>query len=141
MGACFEYEGVIGTMDWIIGSLIPVLLTAIFNIFLVVRAVYQKYKMQGDRAWRTTRKLTVQLLSMSLLFLTLYFPMVLFALIRLWFDPSFLFVFITNYFAYTGYLVPLLTPFVCLISLPEMVREMKKLCCCCNNRVQPIQPR
>jgi hypothetical protein len=140
MGACFQYEGLIGTIDWIIGSLTPVSLTTIFNIILVVRAVYQKYKMQGDRAWRTTRKLTIQLLSISLLFLTLYLPMVLFALIRLWFDPSFLFVFVTNYFAYAGYLVPLLTPFVCLISLPEMITEIKKLFCC-SNRVQPIQPQ
>ena len=140
LGACYIYQGIIGTIDWIISSFVPVLLTGIFNILLIVRVVYQKYTMQRARTWRTTRKLVIQLLSISFLFLTIYLPLIIFGLIRLWIDPLFLFVFTMVYLAYVVYLVPLLVPFICLISLPEIVKQMKKLCCS-GGRVGPMHPQ
>ena len=137
-GACYVYQGIIGTIDWIISSLVPVLLTTIFSLILIVRVIHQKYKMRGGRTWRTTRKLTIQLLTISFLFLAIYLPLIIFGLIRIWFDPYFLLLFTMDYYAYTVYLVPLLIPFVCLISLPEVVKELTKLCCF-KNRVQPFQ--
>lgn len=136
-GPCYLYQGIIGTIDWIISSLGPVILTAVFNIFLVGRVLHQKFKLQGHRAWRTTRKLTIQLLPITILSLTVYVPIVVFALTRIWFDPYFLLEFTIYYFAYAGYLVPLITPFVLLISLPEIITAMKQLCCSAN-RVQPM---
>lgn len=139
-GACYVYQYIIGTIDWMISSVVPVLLTVIFNIVLILRVIYQKYKMQRGRTWRTTRKLAIQLLSISFLFLAIYLPLIIFGLIRLWIDPLFLFVFTMNYYAYAIYCVPLLMPLVCLISLPEIIIQMKRLCCC-SNRIRPMQPQ
>ncbi|UJR20151.1 hypothetical protein I4U23_023283 [Adineta vaga] len=131
-----------GTIDWILSSFIPVVLTVIFNVLLILRVIYQKYRMRRGRTWRTTRKLALQLFSISFLFLSIYLPYVLIALIRLWFDPSFLMFFGVLYLVYIAYLVPLLMPFICLVSLPEIVLRMKKLCCSgFNNRVEAIGHR
>ncbi|UJR20153.1 hypothetical protein I4U23_023285 [Adineta vaga] len=140
-GPCFSYQNITGTADWILSSFIPVVLTVIFNVLLILRVVYQKYRMQRGRTWRTTRKLALQLFSISFLFLSIYLPYVLIALIRLWFDPSFLMFFGVLYLVYIAYLVPLLMPFICLVSLPEIVLQMKKLYYNFNNRVRPIGHR
>ena len=140
LSACYLYEGIIGTIDWILSSFVPIALTIIMNVLLILRVVYQKYKMQRARTWRTTRKLTIQLFSISFLFLSIYLPLTIFGLIRLWIDPYFLFVFTMVYFAYAAYLVPLLMPFVCLISLPEILTKLKKICCL-SGRIEPIQPQ
>ncbi|CAF1256308.1 unnamed protein product [Adineta ricciae] len=128
MGACYAYEDVIGAVDWILSSAIPILTTIAINDLLIIRVVYQKYKIQHIHTWRITRKLVSQLLSISLLFLSIYLPITLFVLIRLWIDPSFLVTENALYFLYAGYLVPLLTPFICLISLPEIVKKIKTAC-------------
>ncbi|CAF1305625.1 unnamed protein product [Adineta ricciae] len=126
IGACYVFEGTIGTIDWILSSLVPVILTIVFNIVLCVRVVYQKYKMHRGRTWRTTRKLALQIFMISFLFLGIYLPLTLFGLIRLWFDPMFLLVLTMVYFAYIVYLVPLLMPFICLISMPEITAKIKR---------------
>ncbi|UJR20156.1 hypothetical protein I4U23_023288 [Adineta vaga] len=142
IGPCFAFQGTMGTIDWILSSFIPVVLTVIFNILLILRVVYQKYRIQHGRTWRTTRKLALQLFSISFLFLSIYLPLIIISLVRIWFDPYFLLLFGVLYMAYSVYLVPLLMPFICLISLPEIVLRMKKLCCCgFNNRVEAIGHR
>ncbi|CAF1031704.1 unnamed protein product [Adineta steineri] len=137
-GACYLYDEMIGTIDWIVSSFIPIVLTVIFNIILLLRVIYRKYKMKRGNTWRTTRKLSIQLFSISFLFLSIYLPLIIFGLIRTWIDPYFLYVFTMTYLAYVAYFVSLLMPFICLISLPEIVTKIKRLCCL-NNRVEPIQ--
>ncbi|CAF4148704.1 unnamed protein product [Adineta steineri] len=137
-GACYLYDVVISTIDWIVSSFIPVVLTVIFNIILLLRVIYRKYKMKRGNTWRTTRKLSIQLFSISFLFLSIYLPLIIFGLIRTWIDPYFLYVFTMTYLAYVAYFVSLLMPFICLISLPEIVTKIKRLCCL-SSRVEPLQ--
>ncbi|UJR20111.1 hypothetical protein I4U23_023245 [Adineta vaga] len=137
IGACYVYEGTIGTIDWMLSSFTPVVLTIIFNIVLFIRVVHQKFKMRRGRTWRTTRKLALQIFLISFLFLIIYLPLTIFGLIRLWFDPLFLLVLTMVYFAYAIYLVPLLMPFICLISMPEIKIRIKRLFCR-GTRVQTI---
>ncbi|CAF1332533.1 unnamed protein product [Adineta ricciae] len=140
IGPCYTFQSVISTVDWIIGSFVPVILTVHTNIVLVVRVVYQKYRMHRGRTWRTTRKLAFQLFSISFLFLSIYLPLIIISLIRLWFNPTFLMIFGILYISYAVYLVPLLIPFICLISLPEIVLQMNKFLCF-NNYVEPERPQ
>lgn len=126
-GACYGYQGLISSVDWIISSLLPVSMIVICNVALIAQVVRQKYRMQRARTWRTARKLVVQLLPISLLYLIIYVPVNTIALIRLWFDPSFLVSFYSNIFAYFNYLGPLLVPFACLMSSPEMMTQIKRL--------------
>ncbi|CAF1563803.1 unnamed protein product [Adineta steineri] len=137
-GACYLYNAVIGTIDWIISSMIPVALIVIFNIILLIRVIYQKYKMRRGNAWRTTRKLSIQLFSISFLFLSIYLPFIILGLIRTWIDPLFLYGVTITYLAYVAYVVSLLMPFICLVSLPEIVTKIKELCSL-TNRVEPTQ--
>ena len=128
-GSCYSYYAVSGSINWITTCFIPILLTLIFNVLLLLRMVHQKFKMQRHRSWRKTRKLTIQLVWVSFLFLTIYLPYIIFALIRLWIDPSFLSIPSMTYLAYTLYLVPLLMPFICLMVFPQIMTELKKCCC------------
>ena len=139
-GACYGYQGLISSIDWIISSLLPVSISIVFNILLLIQVVYRKYKMQHARTWRTARKLIIQLLPISCLFFSIYVPVNILVLIRLWFDPSLLLDFYMNIFAYFNYFGPLLVPFVSLIGIPEIMTRMKR-CNCCGNirRPQPIQ--
>ncbi|CAF0860664.1 unnamed protein product [Adineta ricciae] len=139
-GACYGYQGLISSIDWIISSLMPVLIIVITNVVLILSVGHQKYRMQRARTWRTTRKLVIQLLPISFVYLIIYVPVNVFALIRLWFDPSFLLDFYMNIFAYFNYFGPLLMPFVCLMSMPEITAQLKNLYCF-SNRVQPQRIR
>ncbi|CAF4433738.1 unnamed protein product, partial [Adineta steineri] len=54
-------------------------------------------------------------------------------------NSLFLYVFtMVYYFAYASYLISLLMPFICLISLPEIITNIKRLCCL-SSRVEPLQ--
>jgi hypothetical protein len=139
-GACYLSFVVIGTIDWIFSSWISVLITIICNILLIVRVVYQKLKISRARTWQTTRKLVIQLSSISFLFVSIYLPVIIFGSIRVWKDPNFLFALTIVYLVYVSYLVPLLLPFVALLSLPEIVRRIKHRLSCFGNQVQPIHP-
>jgi len=140
LGACYIYDGLIGTIDWILSSLIPVVLTTVCNLLLIIRVVAQKLKMARGRTWRTTRKLTLQLFSIAFLFLIIYFPLIIFGLVRVLIDPYFLFEFTMNYYVYAIYIVPILMPFVCLISLPEIVKCLRRFISR-DHRIEPMASR
>ncbi|CAF1526705.1 unnamed protein product, partial [Rotaria sordida] len=70
--------------------------------------------------WRSTRKLTLQLMSISILYLLFWFPLALVSLIRIYFIPTFIDEITYYYLYYTPYLVQLLIPFVCIACLPEI---------------------
>ena len=66
--------------------------------------------------------MVIQLLSISFLFLAHYMLFIILSTIRLWLGSYFL--------AYLIYGIPILIPFVSLISLPEIFSKLKKLFSC-----------
>ena len=70
-GACYLDQLIMGTIDWIVSSWLPILLTIIFNLVLIIRFV------------RAYRKLVRQLLFITLLFLIHYLLFIVLSTIQL----------------------------------------------------------
>ena len=117
---CYNQVTWLSTFDWLSNVLIPSLIIPMGSISLLLRVVIQAKKMRRSVDWRSTRKMTIQLGVISLLYLMFWTPLALISLIRIYFIPNFADELTYYYFFYTPYLVQLLMPYVCLGCLPEM---------------------
>ncbi|CAF3863444.1 unnamed protein product [Rotaria sp. Silwood1] len=101
-------------------QIIPVFTILIFSIALFMRVLWQKHRVNQPIQWRKYRKMTIQLLSISFLYLIFFFPatfMTLMYMCGLSYEIGADFYEYTNFFSY--YMI-LLLPFVCVLSLPEL---------------------
>ena len=125
--ACVFTNPWVGVWDSVVNFILPVFVIVISSVALLVRVLYHKYRAQGRIEWRNYRKMAVQVLSISAIyFMFLLPPMILYAgytagLSR---DVGADYYAVANFF---GYYVILLTPFVCLVSLPELQSKCKQL--------------
>ena len=117
---CYNQVTWLSTFDWMSNILIPSLIIPLASISLLLRVLIQARKMRRAVDWRSTRKMTIQLMMISLLYLIFWSPLAMISLIRLYYIPNLLDEFTYYYLFYTPYLVQLLMPYVCLGCLPEM---------------------
>ncbi|CAF1003583.1 unnamed protein product [Adineta steineri] len=117
---CYNNVTWLSSFDWMTNMLIPSLLIPIINISLLVRVTVQIKKVKRILKWRTARKMTIQSLIISTLYLLFWTPLALVSLIRIYFIPTFIDDITFYYLNYTPYLVQLLMPFVCIICLTEV---------------------
>lgn len=117
---CYNNVAWLSTYDWTTNILIPSLLIPFASITLLIRVIIQAKKMKRTLNWHSTRKLTLQLISISMLYLIFWSPLAVVSLVRIYFIPTFINDITYYYLYYTPYLVQLLMPFVCIASLPEI---------------------
>jgi phosphatidylglycerophosphate synthase len=111
----------------ILHQIIPNLIIILCSITLILRILWQKHRMHQPIQWRKHRKMTLQLISISLIYLIFSFPNIAIIFIQLSglsnsIDPQ-----ITIYTDLFTYLVILCFPFVCIFSLPELLNKIKKI--------------
>jgi hypothetical protein len=107
--------------------MIPTIIIIVSSITLLLRVLLQKRRMRRQINWRNYRKMTIQLLSISLLYLIIYIPEMLMEFIHLCGVPEHVgadFILYAEFFAYYG---NLLLPFVCAGSMPELKTKIKKI--------------
>ena len=96
------------------------------NLFLLVRVIEQKRRIAQRDLWRRNRRLITQLLSVSLLYFTVWVP-ILFCFLMVLFTSNNLVVKLSvSYLNYYQYLGMLLYPFICLIGLKEIQDSLKE---------------
>lgn len=117
---CYNATQWLSTFDWITNILIPSLLIPIVSLSLLGRVFVQMTKMKRALNWRSTRKMTVQLGVISVLYIVFWLPLALVSLIRIYFLSDFLTEVTIYYLNYTPYLVQLLMPFLAFACLPEL---------------------
>ncbi|CAF3922581.1 unnamed protein product [Adineta steineri] len=117
---CYNNITWLSTFDWTTNMLIPSVAIPFLSISLLLRVLIQAKKMKRSLNWRSTRKMTLQLIVISILYLIFWFPLALISLIRIYFIPTFLNDVTLYYLNYTPYLVQLLMPYVCIACLPEI---------------------
>ena len=100
------------------------------SISLLFRVIIQAKNMRRTVNWRSARKMTIQLVIISLLYLIFALPLAIISLIQIYFIPDFIIEFTFYFLYYAPYLMQLLTPFVCIMCLPEMWPR--------KNRVDPV---
>ena len=83
------YNKPLATFDLAAQTGLPTVLIIIANVSLVIRVVKHKYRREQRINWRKQRRLTLQLLSLSVLFLIAWLPGVITELGQQLFDPSF----------------------------------------------------
>ena len=124
---CYNSVIWLSTFDWTTNMLIPSVAIPLLSISLLLRVLIQAKKMKRSLNWRSTRKMTIQLTVISILYLIFWFPLALVSLIRIYFIPTFLDEITYYYLNYTPYFVQLLMPFVCIACLPEMWPKMNRV--------------
>jgi hypothetical protein len=88
---------------------------------LIIRVVFRSTGVRTN-AQRTkkNRKMTLQLLTISSLFLIFWLPIAITGLIEQFFSATFLIDIQYNIFFYLIYFIQLFLPFICLLSLSEL---------------------
>jgi hypothetical protein len=117
---CYSvYNKALGTFDWTVDNGLPVVIIILANVALIVRVIKQKRRRQQLVSWRKQRRMTLQLLGISCLYLFIWFPNLMIILVQLLFLPTFLVKIQFDYIYDLLYLICLLLPWVCLGLFPE----------------------
>jgi hypothetical protein len=121
LGLCFMTYRYLPTVDLFFNAILPCLLVAFFSVALLVRTVWSKHiRSHQSIRWRRYRKMTIQLLSISSIFLLFNLPfMFYYTLIDFQYIPSDVDPQIELYLNYIGYFSTLLLPFVIFLSIPN----------------------
>ncbi|CAF3004197.1 unnamed protein product [Rotaria sp. Silwood2] len=106
--------------DTIGHQIIAVLTILIFSIALFMRVLWQKHRVNQSIQWRKCRKMTIQLLSISFLYLIFFFPATLMTFMYMCGLPHEIGADFYEYANFSSYYMILLLPFVCILSLPEL---------------------
>lgn len=125
---CYTDVGIISYADWIFHTICPLTIIVIANIMLICRVIYsmKKIRQKRSRTWKKQKKLTLQLLAFSTLYIMGWSPSVIISIIKAFFLTD-LYVdrpelyYINN----SSYFVCPLQPMICFLALPELMKYMK----------------
>ena len=124
---CFYQNDPLALYDTVANSIIPTPIITIFSIGLVIRVIKQKQTLHRHFEWRKYRKMIIQLLSITGMFLLFNLPMTCLVLAHACGLPSDSTGQFEFYAYYLYHFVSHLMPFVCLSSLPEIRKRIKQL--------------
>ncbi|CAF3922992.1 unnamed protein product [Rotaria sp. Silwood2] len=68
------YNKVLSTIDWLANNGSPIVVIIIANVSLVIRIIKHKRRQQKSIPWKKQRRMTLQLLSISSLYLVAMLP-------------------------------------------------------------------
>ena len=127
--------------DVIVNDIIPTVIIVVCSVALLIRVLYRKSRMNQAIRWRAYRKMTIQVLSISLLYLIIYVPKMLIEFLHLCGVPDHVgahFVAYAEFFAYYG---NLLLPFVYAGSIPELQKKVWKIFPRWQRSTQVVEPQ
>jgi hypothetical protein len=133
-GACYSDAPIPFTIDWIINYISPICIIVLANITLIIRVIcsMQKVRRRQVATWKRQRKLTLQLLSFSLLYIFGWVPYTFVTMIQMFFIPNLFDDMPEIYYIYNSiYFVCPLQSFICLFALPDVLKWIKN----CGRRV------
>jgi len=119
--------------DTIVHGIIATFLVALFNIALFGRVLWQKRRRLD---WRRYKKMAFQLLSISALYLSINFPLMIIFIVQLGGFPNWG-VDVQRYFYFLSILLQYLLPFVCLPYLSGIGQTTRILLRRVHRRVIP----
>lgn len=139
---CIYKNPVIPKYNIISNGIIPTLIIIIFSLGLILRVLLQQARLRRSINWRKQRKMIVQLISISLIYLILYAPYILLYLAyNLGLSRSVGAAF-TVYLIFFVYYITFLFPFVASLTLPQLRVKIKNLffCRCRRYRTPTVRP-
>ncbi|CAF0786545.1 unnamed protein product [Adineta ricciae] len=137
---CMLSQSFLGKWDTICHQIIATFIIIISSSALLFRILRQKSRLNRAIQWRKQRKMTIQLLTISFLYLIFNFPRTIMQicvysglqtelLINIYFNSIFLAVYVIFFF-----------PFVCCGAMPELNKKLRKIFLCHRKklRIRPI---
>ncbi|CAF0814128.1 unnamed protein product [Adineta steineri] len=122
---CYFDVPLLSIWDTVINSIVPTAIITIFSIIVLARVYIQKRRLNRANLWRRQRKMTIQLLSICILFLVANVPFNFVTFAHICGLSSSFGADVQVYSDYLCYFVTLLFPFVCLSTLSEMRRKLR----------------
>lgn len=107
------------TYETTVHMIYPILVIVLFSFLLLMRIIWQKHPVHQSMRWRKHRKMTLQLLSISLLYLFFLSPATVTNSVILTGVSHESIADAHGLTIYLTYFLILLTPFVCALSLPK----------------------
>jgi hypothetical protein len=120
----------LGLWDLIVHQVIPTFIIVIFCAALLLRVVLQKRRMNQPVQWRKYRKMTIQLLTISTIYMLFNAPWVLTIFAYQYGLPDDIATLLLMYMGYLTYYVIFSFPFVCCLSLPELRTKIQQIFFC-----------
>jgi hypothetical protein len=124
---CISVHPITAMIDSVANNFIPTFIIIIFSIVLLIRVLYQRYRVHRQIRWANYIKMATQLLSISAIYFVLYVP---FALLFLAYTCGLSMNTGADFFAavlYFSYYPPLLIPFVSAAQLPEFKQKCRRI--------------
>jgi hypothetical protein len=130
---CYNNDYLLCYFDWIFHTICPVVVIVVANTTLICRVIYSmdKFRRRQSHTWKRRRKLTLQLVAFSSLYVMGWGPSVIISSLKTIFLPNLYderpdLYYINN----SSYFVCPLQPFICFFALPELLKlirnKMKK---------------
>ncbi|CAF1583133.1 unnamed protein product [Adineta ricciae] len=129
-GACYQFEQVLGLLDWVGNGMTMVWVTFMLNVILIIRHVYQRFRMRrmiitADRrsTWHRSAKLSVQLLAIALPYMIAWIPYCTVVTIQIFQNTEQLAYLLSTFFVYFPYIQVLFLPYICILFIPEIKQK------------------
>ncbi|CAF1378888.1 unnamed protein product [Adineta steineri] len=126
---CYCDNLILYTIDYMINTVFPVVIIIIANILLVCRVIHSMKKIRRNHfdIWKRQKKLTLQLLSISLLYIIGWGPVTVVSVIQMFFMPN-IYDDIPDiyYVTFSIYFICTIQSFISLFALPELLNFIKK---------------
>jgi hypothetical protein len=122
----YYYNGISAWLIWyesLFHYVIPIFLLVIFSNSLFLRVVVQKRRLRIAQGWRQYRKMTIQLLFVSIIYL-FDLPYIIITIVRWSGYPDFGTNVQGPYFYFVNYIPIVLFPFAILGSYPKLVQKL-----------------
>ena len=137
---CYYELRLVTMWDVIVNHSVPILLIIVGSVGLLLRIVNQKSRIRQPIRWRNYRKLTIQLLSISFVYLILHTPHTLMEFMYLCGIPEEVGEDFMNYAEFFSYYSNILLPFICAGSIPELKTKVKHLLSWCGRSKRTVYP-
>ena len=124
---CLLFDPVFFAYDTIAHQVVTVTLIMVFSLLLLVRVIWRKVRMQQPVQWSRQRKMTVQLLSISLLFFIFGFPPTVLYTMYLCGWYSVISGDFAEYVSFVTCFPTFFIPFICVSTLPELKTKVMKV--------------
>jgi len=111
----------------IVQTILPIVIIIISSVVLLLRVLWQKYHAHRQIHWRQYRKMTIQALGISSIYLIFPFPYILINILHLCGMPSYMATEFLTTWMFCTYYTLLLFPMVSIGLLPKLKEKLKKI--------------
>ena len=124
---CHLFHRFLGLWEMGVHGCLSTIFVAFFSLALLVRVIVYKRRRHRVFRWKFYRKMTIQLLSISALYLLLNFPIMIMSVAHLCGLPADIGVEAQQITFFLTYWVMFLLPFVTLCSIPGLKKKFSKI--------------